>query len=278
MDERGQLRTVGESGEIVIRGPNVTRGYENNPEANRAAFVDGWFRTGDQGYLDAQGCLFITGRLKEIINRGGEKIAPREIDDALLDHPGVRQAVAFAIPHSTLGEDVAAAVVPKDGRLLKEAELREAASQRLPYFKVPSRILVLKEIPTGPTGKVQRVGLADRLARELVVPYEPPEEGLETMAAAAFEQVLQPPIGRHDNFFALGGDSIRATQVLARLAHCLGCEIPPVTLFHYPTVVLLAAELARLQEKKIRSLAAELTKLPPETAARLLREVNEDSV
>jgi acyl-CoA synthetase (AMP-forming)/AMP-acid ligase II/acyl carrier protein len=278
MDARGQVKSVGASGEIVVRGPSVTRGYENNPEANRAAFAEGWFRTGDQGYLDAQGYLFIDGRLREIINRGGEKMTPREIEDALLEHTGVREAVAFAIPHPTLGEDVAAAVVPKDGQLLKEVELREAASQRLPWFKVPSRIVFLKEIPTGPTGKVQRFGLADRLARELVMAYEPPDEGLETLVAAAFQQVLQPPIGRHDNFFALGGDSILAIQVIAALAHCLGCDIPPVTLFHYPTVVLLAAELARLQEEKIGSLAAKLAKLPSETAAGLLREADEDGV
>jgi len=215
LDECGQLQGVGESGENVIRGPGVIRAYQNNPEATRAAFAAGWFHTGDHGYLDAQGYLFINGRLKEIINRGGEKIAPREIDDVLLDHPGVREAVAFAIPHPTLGEDVAAAVVPKDGHLLKESKLREATYRCLPHFKVPSRIVFLKEIPRGPMGKVQRIGLADRLAGELAVAYESPENALEALSAAAFERVLSPPIGRHDNFFPLGGDSIRATQVLA---------------------------------------------------------------
>ncbi len=278
MDEHGQLRETGETGEIVIQGPNVTLQYENNPEANRATFVNGWFRTGDQGHLDAEGYLFITGRLKEIINRGGEKIAPREIDEALMNHPGVRQAVAFAVPHPTLGEDVAAAIVPKEGHTPAESELRQAMARHLPQFKVPSRIVILNEIPMGPTGKIQRIGLADRLARELASAYEPPEEGLETLAAATIEQLLQrSSIGRHDNFFALGGDSIRATQVLVRLGDTLGCEIPSVLLFDHPTVALLAAKLARLQEEEIESLAAELAKLPPEEAARLLGEVSENN-
>jgi acyl-CoA synthetase (AMP-forming)/AMP-acid ligase II len=276
VDEQGQRRGSGETGEIVIRGPNVTRGYANNPEANRTAFVDGWFRTGDQGYLDSHGYLFITGRLKEIINRGGEKIAPRDIDDALLCHPGVRQAVSFAVPHPTLGEDVAAAVVPKDGEMLTETDLRAAAARSLPGFKVPSRIVVLKEIPKGPTGKIQRIGLADRLARELAVAYEPPEPGLETLTATTIQQVLQrSPVGRQDNFFALGGDSIRATQVAVRLAQSLSLDISPVILFHHPTVALLAAELGRLQQTQVDALAAELARLPPEAAERMLREASE---
>ena len=111
MDEVGTLLPVGETGEIVIRGASVIQGYENNPVANRSAFTHGWFRTGDQGYLDTDGYLFITGRLKEIINRGGEKIAPREVDEVLMDHPAVAQAVTFAVPHARLGEEIAAAVV-----------------------------------------------------------------------------------------------------------------------------------------------------------------------
>ena len=103
----GRLLPPGETGEIVIRGPNVTRGYENNPAANAEAFADGWFRTGDQGWIDADGYLRLTGRLKELINRGGEKIAPREVDEVLLAHPAVRQAVCFAVAHAQLGEESA---------------------------------------------------------------------------------------------------------------------------------------------------------------------------
>jgi acyl-CoA synthetase (AMP-forming)/AMP-acid ligase II/acyl carrier protein len=274
MDEMGNLLPAGKTGEVVIRGRNVSKGYENNPAANATAFTDGWFRTGDQGAMDREGYLSLTGRLKEIINRGGEKISPREIDEVLLNHPGVRQAVAFAARHPTLGEDVVAAVVMKDGQTLSEQELREFALQHLSGFKVPSRIVVVREIPKGPTGKVQRIGLADRLKQELSVPYEEPAEQLELLAAATFEQILKlDRIGRNDNFFTLGGDSIRATQVVARLMNALGLEISPATLFRRPTPALLAIELARLREEhEIDTLAEQLRKLPPEEAARLLDE------
>ena len=123
MDEAGGLLGRGEIGEVVIRGDNVTLGYDNHPKANAEAFVNGWFRTGDQGVIDAEGYLTLTGRLKEIINRGGEKISPREVDEALMDHPAVLQAVTFAIPHPMLGEDVAAAVVLREGASATEQDL-----------------------------------------------------------------------------------------------------------------------------------------------------------
>ena len=163
MDETGNLLTPGSTGEVVIRGDNVTAGYENNPTANRENFVNGWFRTGDQGVMDEDGYLTITGRLKEIINRGGEKISPREVDEILLDHPAVNQAVTFAVPHDKLGEEVAAAVVLKDGQTASESELRSFAAQYLAGFKVPKKILLLDDIPKGATGKVQRIGLAGKL-------------------------------------------------------------------------------------------------------------------
>ncbi len=154
-------RAPGEVGEVVIRGASVTAGYLENPAANATAFTSsGWFRTGDQGALDAEGYLTITGRLKEIINRGGEKISPREVDEVLLDHPAVGQAVTFALPHDKLGEDVAAAVVLKDGAEAGERELRDFVAGRLADFKVPRRIVFLPEIPKGATGKLQRIGLA----------------------------------------------------------------------------------------------------------------------
>jgi len=163
MDEAGRLLGRGATGEVVIRGDNVTRGYENNPKANAEAFVDGWFRTGDQGVIDAEGYLTLTGRLKEIINRGGEKISPREVDEALMDHPAVLQAIAFSVPHDKLGEDVAAAVVLREGATATEQELRAFLSKRLAAFKTPRTILFLDEIPKGATGKLQRIGLAEKL-------------------------------------------------------------------------------------------------------------------
>jgi acyl-CoA synthetase (AMP-forming)/AMP-acid ligase II len=163
MAEDGRLLGPGEIGEIVIRGENVTAGYENNPAANAEAFINGWFRTGDQGVIDADGHLGLTGRLKEIINRGGEKISPREVDEALMDHPAVLQVVTFAIPHEMLGEDVGAAVVLRDGASATEQELRAFVSQRIAAFKTPKKILFLTEIPKGATGKLQRIGLAQKL-------------------------------------------------------------------------------------------------------------------
>ena len=151
-----------ERGEVSIKGPTVIDGYENNPDANAAAFTDGWFRTGDEGYLDGDGYLFLTGRLKEQINRGGEKVSPLEVDDVLLGHPSVAQAVTFAMPHPKLGEEVAAAVVAADGADIDERELRRFLSRSLAAFKVPRRVLVLDELPKGPTGKLQRIGLAER--------------------------------------------------------------------------------------------------------------------
>ena len=163
MDDAGRLLPQGEIGEIVIRGANVTPGYANNPTANAAAFTNGWFRTGDQGALDEQGYLRLTGRLKEIINRGGEKISPREVDEVLLDHPAVAQAVTFGVPHDKLGEDVAAAVVLNEGAAATEREIRDFVGQRLAAMKVPRQVLFLAEIPKGATGKLQRIGLAKLL-------------------------------------------------------------------------------------------------------------------
>lgn len=158
MDEEGNLLPVGAVGEIVIRGGNVVDGYANNPEANRAAFTDGWFRTGDQGILDTDGYLSLTGRLKEMINRGGEKIAPREIDEALLEHPAVAEAVAFGVPHQTWGEEVAAAVVLTEP--VTERELIAHCRERLAEFKVPRVIHIVAAIPRTATGKVQRRSVA----------------------------------------------------------------------------------------------------------------------
>jgi oxalate---CoA ligase len=166
MDREGRLLESGENGEVVVRGPNVMAGYENNEEANAQAFSGGWFRTSDQGFLDGQNRLRITGRLKELINRGGEKISPSEVDEVLMHHPDVQQAVTFAVRHDKLGEEVAAAVVLREGRSTTEHELKDHVASHLAHFKVPRRIVFLREIPRGPTGKLQRVGLAAKLGLE----------------------------------------------------------------------------------------------------------------
>ncbi len=163
MTDDGMILSQGSVGEVVIRGPNVTLGYDNNPDANARAFTDGWFRTGDQGRVDEEGYLFLTGRLKEQINRGGEKISPLEVDVVLLDHPSVAQAVTFGVPHAKLGEEVGTFLVLHPGTSATEQEIRDFCATRLAAYKVPRHVLLRDDIPKGATGKVQRIGLAGKL-------------------------------------------------------------------------------------------------------------------
>src|SRR5205823_6082282 len=157
MGDEGNILGRGRTGEVVIRGPNVTAGYEANPSANEQAFIDEWFRTGDQGEIDSEGYLKLTGRLKELINRGGEKIGPLEIDAVLMEHPAIQQCCAFAMPHDKLGEEIAAAVVVREGKTLTERELQQFAEKHLAHFKIPRKVVFLMEIPKGPSGKLQRI-------------------------------------------------------------------------------------------------------------------------
>jgi len=225
MDDQGRLLDACQQGEVVIRGPNVTAGYAANPEANGQAFTGGWFRTGDDGYLDSEGYLFLAGRRKEMINRGGEKIAPREIDEVLLLHSAIAEAVAFSIPHAALGETVAAAVVFEPGHSVSEDALREFAWARLADFKVPEKIVVLDHIPKGPSGKVQRIGLAARLGLDILSPartvaaeYQAPVTAVENHVAALFAETLgRDRVGMRDNFFELGGDSLLTASLISRL-------------------------------------------------------------
>ena len=275
MDEAGSFLSPGKRGEIVIRGTNITQGYENNPEVDKSTFTNGWFRTGDQGYLDADDYLFITGRLKEIINRGGEKISPREIDEALLDHPEICQAVTFAVSHPTLGEDIAAAVVLLDKASATEPMIREYLLGRLADFKIPSQVLIVDEIPKGATGKVQRTGLAEKFAQQLKREFVAPNSELETMVASIYAEVLGiEQIGTSDNFFALGGDSLRATQVISRVRAAFQVNLPIVTLFRNPTVAGLADEIAKsaeaINQALISEILAELKTLSQEDTQRLL--------
>ncbi len=162
MDAAGTLLKTGERGEVVIQGPNVVDGYENNPEANAASYTNGWFRTGDQGFLDEHGYLTLTGRIKELINRGGEKIAPREIDEILLTHPSVTEALAFGFPHATWGEEVAAAVVLSEPQ--PEAAILAFCKERLADFKCPKKLYIVDTIPRTATGKIARGAGAKALA------------------------------------------------------------------------------------------------------------------
>jgi acyl-CoA synthetase (AMP-forming)/AMP-acid ligase II/acyl carrier protein len=257
MDEAGVLLPTGEIGEIVVRGATVMRGYDNNPTANRDAFTHGWFRTGDLGYMDTDGYLFITGRLKEIINCGGEKIAPQEVDNVLLDHPAVAQAVTFAIPHPQLGEDIAAAVVLRPGTVATDSDLRVFAMQRLAAFKVPRHVRIVADIPKSPLGKPQRIGLAEKLGLttpgwvqpERQADFAAPRTSLERLLVGLWTQVLGlERVGIHDNFFQLGGDSLLATQLMSRVHDALHVEMSFRNFFSMPTVAGIAQYIERANE------------------------------
>lgn len=248
MDPDGNLLPAGRTGEIVLRGPTITSGYLSNPEANEKGFSRGWFRTGDLGHIDGDGYIFISGRIKEIINRGGEKISPREIDEVLLEHPDVSQAVAFSIPHVQLGEDVGAAVVLKPGSKAGVSDLRRFAASRLAYFKVPRVIRILEEIPKGATGKIQRVGLAERLGLQPIddtaIPraeFRAPQTPLQETLARLWSDVLAVKnIGVDDSFFALGGDSILATTLMIRAARETGTSLSLADFMDNPTIAGMA--------------------------------------
>ena len=158
MDDDGNLVNAGDLAEVVIRGANVTHGYHNNPDANAEAFTNGWFRTGDQGFLDSDGTLTLTGRIKELINRGGEKISPLEVDAALLGHPSVAEAVCFGVPHTMYGEAVQAAVVVSGDT--NEDAIRAYCGEHLAGFKVPDRVYIIDTMPRTATGKIQRRHIA----------------------------------------------------------------------------------------------------------------------
>ncbi len=252
-----------QTGEVVIQGPNITTGYAANPEANARAFVNGWLRSGDQGHLDSDGYLFLTGRLKEIINRGGEKISPREIDETLLDHPDVAQAVTFAVPDERLGEEVGAAVVLANNSRATEYDIRSFASTRLADFKVPTRVVILDEIPTGPTGKLQRIGLAATLGlvgspkENAPVEYVAPDGEVEALVADIWARVLGATrVGTRHRFLDVGGDSMLATQLVANLRDTLGVNLSILDFFEAPTIAQQADIVERLLAKEVHDRVA----------------------
>ncbi|WP_404369471.1 non-ribosomal peptide synthetase [Sphingomonas sp. MMS24-J45] len=263
----GRLLGSGEEGEIGVRGENVMQGYLDNPEANRTAFAGDWFRTGDIGRLDDDGFLWLTGRAKEMINRGGEKIAPVEIENVLLTHEAVAEAVAFAIPHATLGEDAVAAVVLRPGADADPSALLSFLLGRLSDHRMPREILLLDAIPKGPTGKLRRIEMAAQLGldRPPARPaYAAPVTPSEHLLSALWIELLGvPDIGIDDNFFDLGGNSIAAVQIVARLRAETGVELPISRFLIDPTIRSLALTLTALQAEA----------LSPEALDRILTEL-----
>lgn len=249
IDPDGTALPTGQRGEIVARGPHVFEGYENDPEANADAFIDGWFRTGDEGVLDEDGYLTLTGRIKEFINRGGEKIAPAEVDEALMRHPDVVTAVAFPLPHVTLGQDVAAAVVPAKGAALTDEVLNDHLRGRITDFKLPRRYVFVDEIPKGPTGKFERRKLASVFGLIREAPKADALVGVAEQRATPLEAKLRrlwaetlglESVGLDVDFFTLGGDSLQAVDLFLRIEQELDRKLPRSVLFEAETVAKMA--------------------------------------
>jgi acyl-CoA synthetase (AMP-forming)/AMP-acid ligase II/thioesterase domain-containing protein len=263
-DESGTSLPADAEGEVVLRGPTVMAAYLDNPEANREAFREGWFRTGDIGRIDADGFLFLAGRRKELINRGAKKIFPREVDDALIRHPAVADAATFAIPHRSLGEDVAACAILREGERVSERELREFASERLAPFKVPRRIFFVPSIPKTASGKPKRLELTRRFGESLAAARRLVDSGpgtsgqpteIEAMLLAIWAVVLgiEPPLVDED-FFDLGGDSLSAASMLRRVFDSVGPgheQFVQAEFLNRPTVVSLAQILSSRPETSL---------------------------
>jgi hypothetical protein len=270
MDENGAFLPGGQIGQVVVRGASVTSGYDGDPLATGNAFAGDWFKTGDQGFFDDDGYVFLAGRTKEIINRGGEKVAPAEVDEVLSEHPSVAEAATFAVPHPTLGEEVATAIVLRPGAAITPKDIRQFAMGRMAAFKVPRQVLFVTEIPKGPTGKVQRVGMAVELGlvtnAALRQPHIRPRTPLEKILAGIWTEVLAvDEVGLHDDFFALSGDSLLATRVLIRLHEITHFEAPASLIFEAPTL----ADMAERIETLIRAAA---TSRAPSGIARVPRQ------
>ncbi len=252
VDEDGNPLAAGERGEIRVRGATVMPGYLGDEALNREVLRDGWFHTGDIGSLDEEGFLHLHGRLREVINRGGEKVSLSEVDAALLRHPAVAEAAAFGVPHQRLGQDVAAAVVLRPGMAVTGAELQRFLRDELVYFKVPRRVQIIEALPRGLTGKVLRHRLADayvqqRNERARLSTGAVAASQLEQDVLAIWRRLLKTEaVGPEDNFLDSGGDSLLATEMLTELEQMLGRVIPESLLIEAETARELAARLENL--------------------------------
>ncbi|MGN8548950.1 AMP-binding protein [Bradyrhizobium sp. 13971] len=257
LDRGGRRLPSGKRGEIALRGPTITRGYDNDAAATASAFQDGWFRTGDLGYLDADRYLFIVGRIKEIIHKGGQKVAPAEVEGALLSHPAVIDAAVFPVPHERLGADVAAAIVLRQDAKVSVQSLRDFARGRLAGFKVPGLIVIVPEIPKGPGGKIKRNELAAGFSKIRPIQDDgkgvAPSSELERQLAGIWKDILDiDRISVDQDVFALGVDSLAMTQLILRVEECFGIMLSFEDIFDSSTVAALAL---RLESSKEGSLA-----------------------
>ena len=268
LDGEGRRLSFGERGEIALRGPTITRGYDNDVAATESAFRDGWFRTGDLGYLDAEGYLFIVGRIKDVINRGGQKVAPAEVEQALLSHPDVVEAAVFSVPHKRLGADVAAAVVLRQDAQVSAQKLQGFARERLASFKVPGLIRIVQEIPKGAGGKIKRSELAaaSTVRMERGGRMAPPRSDVERQVVRIWADLLDVKrIGVDQDVFTLDADSIAVTQVISRLRERFGVDLSFKDIVDAPTVAALSARL----ESSRKAPTSLSVREPPADIARL---------
>ena len=254
----GRRLPRGERGEVLVGGPTVISGYLNGPEANRDAFIDGWFKSGDIGSVDEDGFLTLHARKSDLINRGGEKISPVEVDEVLMRHPAVAEAAAFSVPHTRLGQDIAAAVVLRPGATTSTIELRKFLHEHVAPFKVPRRIVIRNELPKGATGKVLRRHLTETWeqdsAREATVAAVRAEDSpVNSEVLGKLKEIWQrllkvETLSPDDDFFERGGDSLLATEMLVELESLTGQTIPSSILFEATTIRQLAQKLSKQGE------------------------------
>jgi len=264
VDENNTIVQPGKIGEIIVRGPQVFKGYEDNPEATKMAFFNEWFRAGDLGYLDEERYLYITGRIKEIINRGGQKVSPWEVEAVLISHPAVREAAVFGISHLRLGEAVVAAVVLNSSQTITERELRQYSAEKLAPFKVPQQIIIVEYIPKSHMGKFQRNELSQKFSHLLKPVFVSPSTETEIALAKIWQDVLGiDMIGRLDNFFAVGGDSLHGMQVLSLVKEHMDIALPAETIFQHTTLKELANVIQQNQPTGVKNdeLSALLTEI-----------------
>ena len=244
-DDKGGVMRPGQVGQVMLRGPSVMPGYLlDDIEGEPTGLLDGWLATGDLGSVDERGLLTIAGRTKEIINRGGEKIAPYDVEKALLAHPAVREAAAFAVPHARLGENVGAAVVLHGGAGATSTELIDFVYERLAPFQRPRHVHVVDSLPLGPTGKISRPRLSAAFA-DARRDTPPPAAPLEILIAEIWQRLLKRhDIGMDDDFFEIGGDSLQATEMLLEVEEATHHRISPSDIRAQLTIRVLCDRLA----------------------------------